>query len=463
MKHCFFILSFYFIFLGSSHAAKLWDDAPNFKLEKIGGGVESLKNLTFGGSIVVLNFFDTNCKPCIKELPNFKKLYQKYIKEKNVKIRMISLDSEKEIVKSFIKKYNLNIPVLCDPNGWKAGINYGVVRAARAEIPQIFVIGKKGRIRKHIKGYKENIDKILGDTIEFLKNEEIKEEKANEITIIYTNSANGYLESCDCPENPFGGLVRRITAIKNLKKEYPDAILIDSGDNFPARENKILAEYVLKMMDIINYDAVAIGDQEFILGVEYLEKNIKKLPFISANIVRCDEKMCWNLTDGYKIKEVSGVRVAIISIINPDIFVLFPKDKVKGVEIRNATQTIKGLVSDLKKRSDILILISHSGDEEDKKIANSISGIDLIVGGHSQTLHKEPVKIKNTLIVQTGKDGHRVGRLTLKLDKDKKIKSYEHSLILLTKDTPDDKKGRILIKEYIDKIKKKANKILITK
>ncbi len=454
---CYFII---FITLGFA-GVSVGEDAPNFRLEKIDGGSVSLIELKAKGNIVVLSFFDTKCKPCIKEIPHFNSLYRRYLKDKYVKIRMIGIDEKKELIKPFIKKYNAIVPVLSDAGGWKAATNYGVVMGGRAEIPQVFVIGKNGKIRKHIKGYREDIEKILTNTIEFLKKEKISVVKEEEVTIIYTNSANGYLESCNCSENPFGGLVRRITVIRNLRKKYPDAISVDTGDNFSVRENKILADYVLKMMSIINYDAVAIGDQELIMGVDFFEKNIKRLPFISANILRCDGIKCWNIAESYKIKEVGGIKVAVLGIIDPGVFILFPKHKIEGLEFREHIEIIESTIKYLRQKADIIILLSHSGDAEDRRIAEVIPGIDLIVGGHSQTFHKEPLKVGNTLIVQTGRNGHRVGKLTLKLDKNKKIKSYENEMTLLIKDIPDDKTGRNLIKEYKNKIKSEAEKVLM--
>ncbi len=438
-----------------------WREAPRFKFESMKGGEVSLTGLMSGGSIVILGFFDTNCKPCIKELPHLEKLFDRYRSDSNVKIRMIALDESKKVIKNYIKKYNVTLPVLHDPGGWKAGANYGVVKGGRAEIPQIFVVGKKGRIRKHIRGFKEHIETILTQTIEYLKNEKVNKKKVKEAAIIYSNSVNGYLESCNCPENPFGGLVRRMTAVKKIRKKHLNSILLDSGDNFSVRSDKLLAEYVLKMMSVIGYDAVCIGDQELIMGIDYLEKNINRLPFISANISRCDDTKCWDLTEAYKIKEIGGVKFAIIGVTNPDVFMLFPRDKIEGMDIRDHKEVLNGLIPSLKKRADIIILLSHSGDEEDKKIAQEIPGIDIIVGGHSQTLHKEPLKVGSTLIVQAGKDGHRLGKLILTFDKNKKIKSYKNEMILLLKDIPDDTAGKAIVEEYKVKAKKNLKKILI--
>jgi 2',3'-cyclic-nucleotide 2'-phosphodiesterase (5'-nucleotidase family) len=437
------------------------DTAPGFKLEKVGGGSSSLRELSAGGNIVVLNFFDTKCEPCIKELPHYKSLYKQYVNAKDVKVRMISLDEDIDVLKKFIKKHNISIPVLRDPGGWKAASNYGVVVNGRAQIPQIFVIGKDGAIRKHIQGYHENVKDVLVSSIEFLRKEKVVKKASGDLTFLYTNSANGHLESCNCPENPFGGLVRRMSALKDLKKTSPGAVLLDAGDNFPVRKNKLVSEYVLKMMSEMSYDAVAIGDQELLFGSGYLDKNIKRLPFVAANISMCDDKVCWDLTSSYIIKEVDGVKVAILGVFNPDVFLFYPEDKLKGFKIENHIDVIKQMMGPLRKKADLIVLLSHAGSDDDRKIAEQVPGINLIVGGHSQTLIKEPVKVGDTLIVQAGKDGHRIGKLMLQLDNKNNIKSFENEFILLIKDIPDDKVGRNLLNEYNAKLKQEAGKLLI--
>ncbi|MFC2091873.1 redoxin domain-containing protein [Elusimicrobiota bacterium] len=435
--------------------------APGFKLKRLGAADVSLDQLSAGGSVVVINFFDVKCEPCRKELPYLKELFNEYINDAKVKIRMISLDDDEKAVRKFIKENNLKIPVLMDPGGWKAGINYDVVKTGRAEIPQIFIIGKNGNIRTHIQGYKEDVKDIIKSSVEKLKKEKIEIKEEKEISIIFTNSSNGYLESCDCPENPFGGLVRRAGALKDLRKKYPDSIVLDCGDNFSVNVEPLLTEYVFKIFDLMKYDVIAVGDQEFVHGTDFLEKNIKRLPFLSANLQLCNESMCYNITSGYTIKEVAGVKIAVVSTINPDIFVLFPPDKIKNAKFTPDIDMITNMVNNLKDKADMLILLSHSGDDHDRKIASQVQGIDLIVGGHSQTLLKDPVQVGDTLIVQAGKNGYRIGRLTLKLDKSNKRKSFEHELLLLIKGIPDDKEAKKLADEHVAKIKEQLKKLSI--
>ena len=76
-----------------------------------------------------------------------------------------------------------------------------------------------------------------------------------------------------------------------------------------------------------------------------------------------------------------------------------------------------------------MILLSHNGIDADRQIAQSYTGIDVIVGSHTQTVKEEPEVVGKTIIVQGGKDGYYVGHLTLRIDSEKNIASHEGELI----------------------------------
>ncbi len=102
-----------------------------------------------------------------------------------------------------------------------------------------------------------------------------------------------------------------------------------------------------------------------------------------------------------------------------------------------------------------IILLSHSGYGVDKKLAGRFSDIDLIVGGHSQTLLRQPVKKEKTLIVQAGGNGARIGILRLKL-RGGRIVSYKNRFLHPNDKWPaDDPAVRRMINEYSKRLKNK--------
>ncbi len=87
----------------------------------------------------------------------------------------------------------------------------------------------------------------------------------------------------------------------------------------------------------------------------------------------------------------------------------------------------------LRKSSDYVIILSQLGRKSDEELANKVPGINLIIGGHSQTLLEEAIVISGCRIVQAGKNGGHVGEIVLTFDKAKKIKSFAYKLLEVSK------------------------------
>ena len=93
---------------------------------------------------------------------------------------------------------------------------------------------------------------------------------------------------------------------------------------------------------------------------------------------------------------------------------------------------------------DVLVLLTHGGVESDRSLAEEYPGIDLIVGGHSQTFLREPLRVKNlktekrTWIVQAGQNGQYVGKVLVRWEKGKGINLEKYEMIPLTEDIEDD-------------------------
>ncbi len=117
--------------------------APNFRLTSIDGKVVELKN--FRGKVVVLDFWATWCKPCVAEMAELKKLYEKY--HDKIVIISVNIGEPEAIVKAFVTINDINWIVVIDKTR-EVSAKYGI-----RFIPTLFIIDKKGRIRyKHV-GY----------------------------------------------------------------------------------------------------------------------------------------------------------------------------------------------------------------------------------------------------------------------------------------------------------------------
>jgi len=279
------------------------------------------------------------------------------------------------------------------------------------------------------------------------------------ITVVYTNSLNGNIDFCHCKGDPNGGLVKRATEIKRIKREYKNVFLFETGDFFTFENDTILAKYLIRAFKYINYDAVLFGDQEFSIGINGFLKFNKALPFVCNNILLNNGKGFRTRFKRFRIIKKGKIKVAVLGSIGKDAFRFYPRTIISKIKILNQELEIKRDIKKIKgKGVDFIILLSHSGYDRDIELSRKIPDIDLIIGGHSQTLIKKPYYNGRTVVVQAGAGGARIGILELSRKGEKII--YRNSFRRPDEFHPeDDKYIRSLINTYKKEIKKEFNNL----
>ncbi len=275
------------------------------------------------------------------------------------------------------------------------------------------------------------------------------------LVIVYTNSLNGNLDYCHCKSDPRGGLVKRATEIRKLRAAFKNMILVETGDFFTYEPDSLLCDYIVKAYKYIGYDAILPGDQEFSGGVGALVRYRNDIPFVSGNLKVFSNGKWDNPFPRTRIIGRDGIKIGIAGTISQDAFKYHPAKLLKEIKIQDQADEISKDVAKLKKDgAEFIILLSHSGYENDMELQKRLTGINVIAGGHSQTLVKEPVKSGTTLLVQAGADGSRIGILELTL-RDGTVQSYKNSFLRPDEFQPaDDAFVRRLINEYTEKTRK---------
>jgi 2',3'-cyclic-nucleotide 2'-phosphodiesterase (5'-nucleotidase family) len=140
------------------------------------------------------------------------------------------------------------------------------------------------------------------------------------LTIVYSSNTNGIIRSCRCPGNLFGSLPQRAKVIKDIRGNGKPVLLVDAGDLFPNKDDKLKAEYVLRCYAVMDYDAIGIGEREFACGAVYLGRMIEEseLPFTSANLVVRDDGE--PIASPHIIREIDGCKIGIVSVVSPKMF-----------------------------------------------------------------------------------------------------------------------------------------------
>jgi 5'-nucleotidase len=246
---------------------------------------------------------------------------------------------------------------------------------------------------------------VLLSSIDYVKAEE------SSVTILFTNNSNGKLVNCNCRNDPFGGLSERVTFIRDYRKDNPDFLLLDSGGYFDLLRAEKNGRLILDLMDKMGYDIYGLGDQEIYHGLESYLKIIGdyRNKIINASLM-INHKKVFN---EYKIFEKKGLKIGIIGLVSESSVRFIPPEILHSIEIENPDTTLIRLLPELKNNADYIIILSQMGFEEDKKIAGRWKNIDLIIGGHSQTLLSKEVEINKTKIVQAGKNAGRIGEIKI--------------------------------------------------
>lgn len=233
--------------------------------------------------------------------------------------------------------------------------------------------------------------------------------KDKELVLIYTGQTHGALYPCNCPVEPDGGVARRAALIKQLRNKYPDALVLDSGNFFSGGladqniQNTQLdmqrSKVNLAAMELMKYDAIAIGDDEFNFGKEFLVENLgkTKLGLISANLKS-------EIVSPYVIKEAAGVKVGIIGLTSQQV-----KQK-SGDQLLEASQAVETSVAELKKKGiGLVILLSNLGEPGDLKIIASVPGISVVIDGIASPDQEPFIKSGGTLILRPSFQGRKLG------------------------------------------------------
>ena len=251
------------------------------------------------------------------------------------------------------------------------------------------------------------------------------------ITILHTNDTHSQIDPLPMNDrnNPGkGGVARRATLVKRVRKQNPNTLLIDAGDVFQGTPyfNFYKGEVEYKAMSEIGYDAGTLGNHEFDNGVAALAAALKFANFDIVSVTydvkgtALEEKV-----KPYVVKDLAGVRVGLFGMgISPAG--LITSANFKGVTYREPIGAAREVVQTLreKERCNLVVAMSHlgyyadprPGTVGDPEVAAAVDGIDYIAGGHTHTFMKEPVRVKQpsgkeTMIFQVGKSGINVGRV----------------------------------------------------
>ncbi len=262
--------------------------------------------------------------------------------------------------------------------------------------------------------------------------------KKKQLVILHTNDTH----SCIYPFNPNladtllagrGGFVRRVEMIKKQREENPDLLLFDSGDFSQGSPyyTLFMGDVEIGLMNLMGYDAAAIGNHEFDFGVENMARIFKaaNFPIVCANYDFTGTAL-EGVVKPYVIIKRNGMKIGVFGI-SPQLDGLVFAKTCEGVTYNDPIKAANEVADILKNKEkcDLVVCISHLGWEvfgmDDNKLMSETRNIDVVLGGHSHTYHDALKYVKNLdgkeiPNDQNGKNGIFVGKLVFEMDKAKK-------------------------------------------
>ena len=239
-----------------------------------------------------------------------------------------------------------------------------------------------------------------------------------------------------------GGLDRVATVIKAIRADRPDAILLDGGDTWHGSYtcHHSQGQDMVNVMNALKTEAMTFH-WEFTLGSDRVHEIIDTLPFpaLGQNIFDAEWDEPADYFKPYTFFERGGSKIAVIGqafpympIANPGW--MFPEYSfgIRDENMQAMVDEVRGLGAEL------VVVLSHNGFDVDKKMASIVSGIDIILSGHTHDALPEPVLINETVIVASGSNGMFLSRVDLDV-RNGKMMGFKHKLIPIFSDviTPD--------------------------
>ncbi len=293
------------------------------------------------------------------------------------------------------------------------------------------------------------------------------------VTVISTTDMHGSIRRTPgvYADHNEGSLLQCATLIRGIREENPHSILVDCGDFAQGTAESYMTRggIMTRAMNALNYDAVAIGNHEFDWGVPVLSEMLGELsaPPLAANLIAGpDAPAAFHRVLPFVVKEVDGLRVAIVGLTTPNIPNWSRDVETYDLQISDSRRALERTLPRVRaERPHLMILLVHQGLMAADDDANEVNGIcrrfgefDLVLGGHLHWV-LPGARVGKVDYVQSGSGASGVMRTDLIFDTvENAVVDKKFEFVAVTLDTPEDPELAALVAPDL----KKADKWLHT-
>lgn len=294
------------------------------------------------------------------------------------------------------------------------------------------------------------------------------ESPARQVTLLYVADLHAQLEPH--PElfwnggseriETAGGFARVKAAIDEIRAERGgDVLVLDAGDTLQGSGAAALSEgaAIVPALNALELDLGVPGNWEVAYGPQVMKTRAEQIrhPLIAANLR--DEATGQRLFEPYVIREVGGVKVAIIGFTDPDVPMRQPPAYSTGLRYDDHAE-LPALVNEVKaKGAQVVVLASHIGLSKAVALTEDVPGFDVHLSADTHERTYQPIERNGTWIVEPGAFGSFLGRLDLWV-RDGKIVDRKWELIELTEEFPEDPTVKAIVEKSLAPLREKLDK-----
>lgn len=240
------------------------------------------------------------------------------------------------------------------------------------------------------------------------------------VTILHINDPHGRLEPYTQARHSVGGYARLSSVVQQVRDESrgQPVLLLHCGDEFSRGDEltqQTHGQANISVMNQLGFDLWVPGNGDFYDGMDNLNKAIHRanFPTLAANVLT--KSTGKPIAREYVILKTGPVRVAVFGLCY-----VSPGKWAEPLTLADPIETAKRLVPQLRKQADVVVAMTHLGQDRDIQLAKAVEGIDLIVGGHTHSTLDNGTLVKNpagqdVLIAQAGAYLDHCGRIDLTL------------------------------------------------
>jgi 2',3'-cyclic-nucleotide 2'-phosphodiesterase (5'-nucleotidase family) len=263
------------------------------------------------------------------------------------------------------------------------------------------------------------------------------------LTLLHFNDFHGQLEPYEDPRDGSerGGIARLAATVTEVRAEDPSrpVVLLFAGDLL---QGTLTSSLFLGVPDLVllgrmGVDAAVMGNHELDYGQSVFRRLTEEatFPFLSANVASDPEPL--PVLASVVIARPGEPKVALLGLTTPELTTATHPRNIEGISVEDPITVAGRLVPSLRNKADLVVVLSHMGIADDRRLAASVPGIDLIVGGHNHNLYAQPVVVANVPIVQAGERGGWLGRMDFRC-REGRLTGTDYTLIPIDAASPED-------------------------